>query len=370
MTPLGKILARRIDRDGPITVAEYMALCLGHSQHGYYRGGDPLGAAGDFTTAPEISQMFGELIGLWCIDVWRRMGQPDPVLLVEMGPGRGSLMADALRAGGGEPDWMAALHLHLVESSPALRRSQQKALNAWSPAWHDELASVPQGAMILLANEFFDTLPVRQLVRRDCGWCERLVALDATGQLVCVAASAESILAAALPAEIRGQPIGSVVELPVAGPPLVADIASRLTAGGGIALLIDYGHEYDQQHEGSNGRPSGDGATLSAIRHHAHEPILAHPGKADLSAHVDFVALAQTARDNGATVWGPTPQGRFLSRLGIGVRALNLMQADPATADATHQAVERLTSEEQMGALFKAMAIAAPGLLPPPGFDA
>ncbi|MEQ8369409.1 MAG: SAM-dependent methyltransferase [Alphaproteobacteria bacterium] len=371
-TPLAAILARRIARDGPMTLADYMAVCLGHSEYGYYRRNEPFGAAGDFITAPDISQMFGELIGLWCLEMWNRMGRPDPVLLVELGPGRATLLVDALRATRRARHWHAALRLHLVESSQSLRARQADALADGTPVWHSDVSTLPDGPMILLANEFFDALPVRQLVRRDdggSGWSEMLVALDGAGRLVCAPAARESLLAGTLTERQRALPVGSIVEVPVAGSALVAHIAQRLTdpAGGGVALLVDYGYGEDERDGESSGAALG--ATLSAIRRHRHEPILARPGEADLSAHVDFSALARAAAAAGAQTWGPQSQGRFLNQLGIEERARQLAQAAPAQVAATIGAAARLTAAGQMGDLFKVLAIAGPGQAVPPGFD-
>ena len=289
MTPLTRILGTRIKLGGPITIAEYMAEALGHPEHGYYRRRDPLGAAGDFTTAPEIGQAFGELLGLWCADCWEQMGRPRPVRLVELGPGRGTLMADALRAATVMPGFRQAIDLHLVETSPTLRARQRQALGDAAPAWHDRFETVPAGPMLLIANEFFDALPVHQFQATAAGWRERLVALEAGGDGFRPALASAPSPAAALIApnlDPAGLPPGSVVEVAPAGIALAGAIGARLTADGGATVIIDYGHA-----------ASAAGDTLQAVRGHRRHPVLAEPGAADLTAHVDFAALATPRRE-------------------------------------------------------------------------
>ncbi|WP_114394287.1 class I SAM-dependent methyltransferase [Oleisolibacter albus] len=356
-TPLQALIARRITLDGPLGVGDYMALCLGHPQHGYYTTRDPLGTAGDFTTAPEISQMFGELLGVWAAQCWLQMGQPAPVHLVELGPGRGTLMADALRATARIPGFHAALRLHLVETSPVLRQRQAAALRSVAPVWHDRLAEVPEGPLLLLANEFFDALPIRQFERGPLGWGERKVGLDETGALVwrldrrpgdCL-----------VPPPLRPAPPGSVVERAPLGEAIAAEIGARLARCPGSALIVDYGYE---------GPALGD--TLQAMRSHAFVPVLERPGEADLTAHVDFTALAGSARQAGAAAWGTRTQGDFLRRLGIDMRAAALKRvATPAQATDIELARHRLTGDDAMGRLFKVLALTSPALPAPAGFD-
>jgi len=338
-----------------MTVERYMALCLGHPVYGYYRTRDPLGARGDFTTAPEISQMFGELIGLWAAEVWRAMGEPSPVRLVELGPGRGTLMADALRAARVLPAFRSATVVHLVETSPALRARQEAALApADAPvSWHGDLAEVPDGPAIVVANEFFDALPIRQFVGTERGWCERLVGLSEGGLAFGLAPEP----ARDVPLPVRP---GATLEWPAAGVAVMGTLAARLAAQGGAALVVDYGHAR-----------SGFGDTLQAMRDHAYADPLADPGEADLTAHVDFALLASAARRAGATVLGPVLQGDFLRALGIEARAAAIRQrATPVQGDAIDAAVARLTGsgEGQMGALFKVLGLVAPDLPPLPGF--
>ncbi|WP_051357082.1 SAM-dependent methyltransferase [Azorhizobium doebereinerae] len=341
-------------------VGRYMALCLGHPRHGYYMTRDPLGARGDFTTAPEISQMFGELIGLWAVATWQQMGAPAAFRLVELGPGRGTLMADALRAAGLVPAFGAAASLHLVEMSPVLRARQADTLKAVAPRWHDRLEDVPDGPAIVIANEFFDALPIDQFVRGPDGWHERRVGLDGEGRLAFGLDPRPFPALAALAAHFPRPHDGAVLERLESGP--VHALAGRLAAQGGGALVIDYGHA---RH--------GFGDTLQAMKDHRFVDPLAAPGEADLTAHVDFAALADAARAVGARAFGPLTQGDFLNRLGLDARAARLTQAADAaqrTAIAAAQARLAGSGEGQMGALFKVLALGGPGLGPPPGFAA
>jgi NADH dehydrogenase [ubiquinone] 1 alpha subcomplex assembly factor 7 len=359
MTPLGRRLVQRIARHGPITLADYMAEALTHPEHGYYTTGDPFGAAGDFTTAPEISQMFGELLGLWCVDCWQRLGAPDPVLLVELGPGRGTLLADALRAAKLAGGFLEAVQIHLVEASPRLRQQQRQALGDRRADWHDNLGDVPEGPLLVLANEFFDALPVRQFERDAQGWCERLVVLGPDGKSLAFGLAPPSPIAARLvPTALAEAPAGSLVEVSPASLSLAAELGRRASHHGGAALVVDYGRT---RHEA--------GATLQAVRKHAPHGVLESPGAADLTAHVDFAALAGAAREAGAAVHGPVTQGRFLEALGIEARAQTLIAgASQKQAQDIRSAQMRLTDPNEMGELFKAMAIASPALGVPAGF--
>jgi SAM-dependent MidA family methyltransferase len=343
-------LRERIAQEGPLTVERYMDLCLRH----YYATRDPLGAAGDFTTAPEISQMFGELIGLWIIEAWNGMGRPSPVRLVELGPGRGTLMADALRAARLLPDFLGAATVHLVETSPALRAVQERTLAA-APApaaWHERLEDVPEGPAIVVANEFLDALPVRQFVATARGWCERLVGL------------AEDRLAFGLsPEPVAGLPPpprqGAILEVPSAALGVVRPLASRLARQGGAALFIDYGHW---------GPAFGD--TLQAVKRHAFADPLVAPGEADLTVHVDFRRVAEAAASEGAAVHGMAIQGDFLRALGIEARAAALKRrASAAQAEDIDRALDRLAGSgpSGMGELFKVLGLSHPGVGPLPG---
>ena len=364
MTPLAALLRRRIGEGGPLSVAQYMAEALGHHEHGYYASRDPFGASGDFTTAPEISQAFGELIGAWCIEVWRTMNAPDPVRVVELGPGRGTLLADAGRIWRRmAPELAAAARLHLVETSPALRVRQQAMLGELRPrplaAWHTRLADIPAGPTILLANEFFDALPIHQYIRRNGAWRERLVGLAAAGDgfafiegpVIELADAGDELVAAE----------GTIKELCPEAEALAAAIAARLAAHGGAALIIDYGPAR-----------SASGDTLQAVHDHRPAYPLAEPGRADISHHVDFQRLRHAAERAGAGTFGPIPQGLLLGRLGIGERTEALANAasSPQRALAVQGAVRRLIHPGRMGMLFKALAIADPALPAPPGFVA
>jgi len=360
-------LRRRIARQGPLTVARYMEEALSHPRYGYYRHRDPLGAAGDFITAPEISQMFGELIGLWCAVVWESLGSPAPVNLVELGPGRGTLMADALRAARRTPAFLAAVAVHLVETSPLLRARQRDALPAagvaGTPAWHEDFDGVPEGPLLLIANEFFDALPVRQFQRSPEGWRERLVDVGPDGDGFRFALSPPlagiPLAADTVPPGVDGAPEGSVIEVCPAGIGLARAIGERVARRGGAALIVDYGHT-----------ESAFGETLQAVKGHAFHPVLSDPGEADLTAHVDFAALARAAGGAGARTFGPVDQGEFLERLGLGARAEGLLaKAAPEQAPDIRAARRRLAGRKHMGALFKALAITGAGMAPPPGFE-
>jgi NADH dehydrogenase [ubiquinone] 1 alpha subcomplex assembly factor 7 len=336
--PLARIFRRLIANYGPITLAHYM----GESNARYYSGKDPLGAGGDFITAPEISQMFGELIGLWLADIWTRAGRPPDVGYVELGPGRGILARDALRSMkrfGLEPA------VHFVEGSAALCEVQRAAVP--QARWHGDLASVPmQGPLLIVGNEFLDALPVRHLVKTPGGWRERMVGLD--GERF-VPVAGDRPMDAAVPEPLRAAPDGTLIETCPAATTVVREIAGRLAGQGGAALLIDYG--YDSPRTGS---------TLQALRAHTRVDPFEMPGEADLTAHVDFAALADVARSCGARHLGTAAQGRWLRALGIEHRARVLAEASPEHAGTVRAAMERLVGEDQMGELFKVMGLASP----------
>jgi NADH dehydrogenase [ubiquinone] 1 alpha subcomplex assembly factor 7 len=350
-------MIEEIRRAGPISTARFMALALGHPTLGYYARHDPLGAAGDFVTAPEISQVFGELVGLWLARAWSDLGRPDPCLLVELGPGRGTLMADLLRAAAQMPQFRTSLRLHLVETSEHLRDLQRARLTGETVHWHASLDQVPPGPMLLVANEFLDALPIHQLVATERGWLERMVDLAGT-ELVFALSERPSELARGLPAGDRM--LGQVAEVSPIRSDIAAAIGRRLAADGGVALLIDYGAWADV---------TGD--TLQAVRDHAPWPVLSTPGEADLSSHVDFRALAEAARDAGAAVYGPVPQGPFLRAMGIDLRIARLLErATPGQRRELRAALFRLTDGGAMGELFKVLALTGPDAPPPPGFTA
>ena len=355
MSALLEHLKRRIAREGPLTLSDYMAAALTHPRLGYYTTRDPLGARGDFITAPEVSQMFGELIGLCLADAWQRLGTPRPLLLVELGPGRGTLMADALRAMAGVPELIAGAAVHLIEASPHLRTAQERALAPWRErldlAWHDSLGSLPEGPTLLIANEFFDALPVRQFERSAAGWRERLVGQQGAG-LCLTPGPASAVNARLIPQGLQEAADGAVVEVSPAAASLADEIGRRLAARPGAALVIDYGH--------ATHRP---GATLQAVRRHAGHDILEAPGEADLTALVDFALLAETAEAAGACSFGPVSQGEFLQALGIELRAETLRHdASPDQARDIAAGVHRLTDPSEMGEHFKVLGLASPGL--------
>ncbi|WP_267427958.1 SAM-dependent methyltransferase [Methylobacterium sp. GC_Met_2] len=353
MTPLAAEIAALIRQNGPIGIDRYMALCLGHPVHGYYRTRDPLGARGDFTTAPEISQMFGELIGAWTAYVHELMGRPDPLVLIELGPGRGTLMADALRALRAAASGLRVAP-HLVETSPVLRAVQERTLAGTGARWHNGLESLPEGPAIILANEFFDCLPVLQFVRGTAGWHARQVGLDAQGGFTFGLAPEPT------PSLDADGPEGGLLSVPSAGLAVIRALAQRFCTMGGALLMLDYGHV----------RP-GFGDTLQAMTRHGFTDPLAAPGEADLTHHVDFTALSKAAASAGARAHGPVDQGDFLLSLGLRQRAERLKaRATAAQAAEIDAAVARLTDPGRtgMGSLFKSLAVSGPDLGPLPGF--
>ena len=348
MTPLAEKLAQQIRATGPINVADFMAACLADPVHGYYMRREPFGRAGDFITAPEISQIFGELVGLWAVGVWEMMGSPDPFVLAELGPGRGTLMADMLRTAAVKPSFLRAASVHLVEMSPRLKEVQQKVLapSAHAVHWHGRLDDIPRGPTIFIANEFFDAMPVRQFQWQDGTWSERVVGLN----------EAEQLAFGLVPVEQRPAgvelPDGAVVEASPTGKAVMARIAERIAEDGGAALIVDYGSD-----------APGIGDTLQAVRQHKYESPFAMPGEADVTAHVDFSALVRTSEAAGASARPVMTQGEFLIRLGIVERANVLgRDKDTKTRDAIASAIERLAGPKAMGELFKVLAISSTGL--------
>lgn len=346
-------LKARIAATGPISVAEYMTSALLDPEAGYYTTQAPFGTAGDFVTAPEISQMFGELVGLCLAQTWMDQGAPSAFALVEFGPGRGTLMADILRATARVPGFHAAAQVHLIEASPRLRDVQASVLAAHDVTWVDDLASVPELPMFVIANEFFDALPVRQFQRAGDLWAERQVGLkDDTLVFGLGPAQAQPVLADRL----SDTQEGDVVELSPPLPALVADMSERIAARGGAALIIDYG----------DWRSLGD--TLQAVRAHEPVPVLDTPGAADLTAHVDFEAIVLAAK--AVQHSRLCPQGVFLERLGITERAQRLAQSLQGDALETHIAAHRrLTHPSEMGTLFKVLGLFPPSAPPPPGLE-
>jgi len=348
MTPLAELLIRRIRATGPITLANYMAECLLHPQHGYYSTRDPFGAGGDFTTAPEISQMFGELLGLCLAQAWLDQGAPARFTLAELGPGRGTLMADVLRATRGVPGFHAAAQVLLVEASQTLRKRQRITLGDHPVQWADHL-SPGETPLYLLANEFFDALPIRQFTRHGQGWEETLIGV--TNDRLSLGKSPPSQISP-LNHRLADTKPGDIVEICPAAAPIMQTIAAQIETHGGAAIILDYGDWTSR------------GDTFQALKAHSFTDPLAEPGEADLTAHVDFAALAAACKSHAFTT-----QGELLTALGIHHRATQLAQKLTADALIQHNAAtHRLTAPEEMGRLFKALAITPSHAPKPPGF--
>ncbi len=343
-----------------MSVADFMATVLNHPHYGYYAARDPLGSGGDFITAPEVSQMFGELIGLWCVQSWLDMGMPDPFILAELGPGRGTLMADLLRAARIQPRFLSAARVHLVDTNTVLRERQRHTLKDVHIEWHGTFAHIPDGPLLLIANEFFDCLPIRQFVRTPQGWCERSVGLNEQGVLAFMISPNPLSSDTPIPDPLRAAGNGSLVEICPAGLTLIQEITARLHDSPGRILIIDYGHEQ-----------SSVGETLQAVKDHQYHDVLSDPGEADVTAHVDFGALSLAAHAQGAVASGPATQGQFLKALGIDLRAESLAKNTSAgQKKSIALAQQRLTAPDQMGKLFKVLAVSSPGLPKPAGFEA
>ncbi len=350
-------IAGLIAAQGPISVAQYMSLALHDPQAGYYANRDPLGRSGDFITAPEISQMFGEMLGLWLAEAWEQQGRPKRPLLMELGPGRGTLMADMLRALKAAPDFRDGMDVMLVEASPNLRALQQEILkdSGMRTGWCNQFEAEAGRPLFLVANEFFDALPIRQYVKTPRGWCERMV--TAANDQLAFALAPMPAPPALIPESRAGAPEGGVYETAPAAIALGEAIAGHIQANGGAALLVDYGYD-----------PAGFGETLQAVAAHRFADPLAAPGEADLSAHVDFAALAEAGRRAGAGVHGPIGQGALLAALGIAARAASLAARHPAETPALQAALARLAGEGGMGHLFKALAYLPRAAQTAPGF--
>lgn len=363
MTPLDRLVRRMIAQSGPMPVFRFMALALQHPEHGYYRRAAAIGRGGDFITAPEISQVFGELAGLWLAEAWDRAGRPDPCILCEAGPGRGALMADALRAVRRVlPAFDDALSLYLIESSETLRAAQADALaeaGPRGPVWIEGLHGLPEGPLFLVANEFLDALPARQFVMTRDGWRERTVALTESGRLVFAAGGnpADAVAASGLSLPEQAE-IGEIREVQPDALAFADELARRLVARGGAALLIDYG-----------GNVAAGRSTLRGVRGHALVDPLGDIGDTDLSVDVDFARLCASAKAAGAAVSGPVGQGALLRSLGIEARRAALKgSAASEQAAAIDSAIDRLVDPAGMGTAFKALALAPPAGPPLPGF--
>jgi len=357
MNALAERIAALIAVEGPLSIAQFMTLCLHDPAGGAYGARDPIGR--DFVTAPEISQAFGELCGLWVAQTWHDQGRCGRPRLVELGPGRGTLMADALRAiTAAAPEFLADADIVLVEASPVFQAMQKEKLKAspadisWCARFDESLADRP---LFLVANEFFDCLPLRQFVKTAQGWHERMVMVE--GGVLGFALAPQPANPSLIPPNRADAPVGGIYEVAPAALALTEEIARVVAAQGGGALIVDYG--YDEV---------GFGETLQAVAGHKFADVLAEPGDSDLSAHVDFLALAQAARAGGAAAYGPVTQCNFLADLGLGPRAESLIVANPKEARAIAAAIDRLVNPKEMGALFKALAIAPKAAPPPPGF--
>ena len=328
---LAHIIEKHIRLHGPMTVDVLWNYCLSHPQYGYYIKQDPLGVAGDFITAPEISQMFGEMIGIWVAEQWLRLGQPKTIHLVEYGPGRGTLMADILRTVKVVSQMPQSIHIHLIETSPALRRKQIEKLADYPVQWHEDMKGIPDDApCIILGNEFLDALPIKQFVRQDGVWMERVLGLDTQGEFIWGA------IRHSLPDTVF--PEGDVFELSPLREVVFTQICERITAQGGAALMIDYGHDV-----------TACGDTLQAVKDHKYVDVLTHMGDADITSHVDFGVLCRIARANNLSVC-LDGQGNFLKAKGIEARAARLMTKKDVSAD-----VRRLVDDSAMGKLFRVM---------------
>lgn len=355
-TPLARRIKSLIRLNGPLSVTDYFSLCLADPKHGYYKTRQPFGRTGDFVTAPEVSQLFGEMLGVFMVHAWQRHGTPANVRLVEIGPGRGTMMADMLRV----IERIAAplyenMSVHLVETSPRLTETQQQTLQSHGEkiSWHESFDDVPPGFLLIAANELFDAIPIRQFVKTAQGFRERVVSLDAEDELV-FSAGIAGLDPDLLPPQPERQPLGAIFEYSPAREAVMTALCERLKINGGTALIIDYGHIV-----------SGYGDTMQALRMHEFDPVLAHPGEADLTSHVDFESLMKTAGASNVHINGCLHQGDFLYGLGLRERAEAL--ATKATPDQTLQiaeAVNRLAGEGagKMGELFKVLAVSSPAL--------
>jgi NADH dehydrogenase [ubiquinone] 1 alpha subcomplex assembly factor 7 len=361
MNELLKKLKKRIANNGPLSLAEYMSISLVEPEYGYYMSGDPLGKKGDFVTAPEVSQIFGELIGLWCAIVWHKMGSPNKIKIIELGPGRGTLMVDALRALKLAPTFLDAIEIHLVEVSPALRKRQERNLKSlgFDFYWHNKFEDVPKGAFILLANEFLDALPVQQFEKSNVGWVERKITFGRTDELVWELDKFSERISVPIPPNLMLSPVGSIFEYSEVALKLVTVVTESVLKYEGAALFIDYGYT-----------KSAIGDTLQAVKNHKYHDPLSNPGYIDLTTHVNFEMLARSAREAGGQVYGPVNQRDFLRPLGIEHRAKQLLKtASTRQKGDILESLKRLISLDQMGGLFKALAIGHIKHPVPEGFE-
>lgn len=344
----------QIRAGGPISLSTYMRLCLTHPEKGYYKKTDPLGAGGDFVTAPEVSQMFGELVGAWALMHWHVIGKPPAFDLVELGPGRGTLMADALRMISRDPEAAEALNLVLLETSDTLIELQREKLGATSPKWVREIADLAEGGrpLIIIANEFFDALPIKQVQFDKGQWHERLIGLD--GDKLVWGLSETALPASAIPETIENPQDGKIFEFSPLAQSTITEIAELLNRRGGGLIAFDYGYTATQ---------TGD--TFQAVANHAYAAPLENPGQADLTAHVDFEALINAARSTGAHAHMAGTQAEVLEELGIRQRAEKLIEANPDRKQQIEADLDRLIGPDQMGSLFKTMVVFGAGAAAP-----
>ncbi len=363
-TPLEQELKKLISANGPISMAQYMGECLGHPKHGYYMHKDPFGSKGDFTTAPEVSQMFGEMLGMWIANAWQDLGQKTPVKLIELGPGRGTLMADILRVLNIVPQLKENLSVHLVEMSPTLMAAQKQSLSAVDKTpvhWHKSIADVPEGFSFIIANEFFDALPVHQFEMTDKNWRERVVDVDNDSLATLITALAAPSPALFMTDEVlrNSAKNGDIIETSPLSITIMAEISRRIASHGGAGLIIDYGY-----------KKAALGDSLQAMKNHAFCQIFETPGEADITAHVNFEVLAKCASECGLDIFGATTQGAFLKQLGIEMRAEKLKSnATPEQKQDVDAAIKRLTGDKEMGTLFKVMAVQNKDMPKPVGFE-
>ena len=357
MSELLNVIREKIAAEGPITVADYMTLALAHPEYGYYRKRDPLGLKGDFVTAPEISQIFGEMIGVGAAEYWRLSGG-GPISVAELGPGRGTLMADFLRATKNVPGFHASITLHMVETSPVLAHTQYLKLRDLHPRieWLETVDELPKNNMFFIANEFFDALPIRQYVMTEEGVCERRIYWNAGKACLDYVLTQPNLTLAKSGSKIAA---GTVMEQSPMSRSLFRQMSLRLAEHGGAALIIDYGYLGEAHQD-----------TLQAVRGHHFHAVLKDPGEADLTAHVDFTSLAAIAKESGLRVFGPVAQGLYLTRLGALLRAEMLQRkAAEEQRAAIASGLERLISPQAMGDLFKVMAVTPAGNIDMPGFQ-
>lgn len=354
--PLTAIIREKIEAQGSISLADYMALALSHPEYGYYMTRDPFGTRGDFITSPEISQIFGEMVGLWCVQAWQACGG-GPIGLVELGPGRGTLMADLLRATRGMLDFHEHITIHMVETSPTLAHAQYVRLRDLHPRieWVDSIDELPPTRLLFIANEFFDALPIKQYVMTKEGMRERRVAWDVATDGFTFILSEPGLTLAKSGTVIAD---GTVIENSPASRQVMRSMAQQIVSLGGAALIIDYGYLGEAHHD-----------TLQALKNHLFHPVLSNPGEADITAHVDFESLRIIAADAGAFVQGPVGQGEFLLRLGAQLRLeMLLKQATSQQRDGLISGLQRLISPQAMGELFKVMAVTGDAHHETPGF--